>query len=167
MQDETQLQRAGHGLNEAYVLFFYPTFCKHIRGGKVAMTMALRHAPLDRLVVVDMAPVKVELSSEFTNYVAVMKDIQNAHVKKQSEADTVMKKAVNVSLWAYGPNPSFSFSSNCVLHLSTCAVAHCGCLQSAELGFGRTPVSADKPQEGCEGRWLQFSHSPRHSRSLA
>lgn len=62
------------------------------------MTMALKHAPLDRLVVVDMAPVKVELSSEFASYVAVMKDVQNAHVNKQSEADTIMKKAVDVSV---------------------------------------------------------------------
>ncbi|KAF8926716.1 hypothetical protein BGZ58_010962 [Dissophora ornata] len=61
------------------------------------MTMALRHAsqtPLDRIVVVDMAPVKVKLSADFAQYVTVMKEIQQARVKKQSEADQIMKKVV-------------------------------------------------------------------------
>jgi len=97
-QDEGQPQHAAHGLNNTSVLFFYPTFCKCTRGGKVAMTMALKHASLDRLVVVDMAPVKVKLTSEFANYVAIMKEIQKARVKKQSEADAMMKKGVDVSI---------------------------------------------------------------------
>ncbi|KAF9363384.1 hypothetical protein BGX34_004291 [Mortierella sp. NVP85] len=59
------------------------------------MTLALKHTSLDRLVVVDMAPVKVKLASEFANYVAIMKEIQKARVKKQSEADTMMKKGVD------------------------------------------------------------------------
>ncbi|CAO3568345.1 unnamed protein product [Mortierella alpina] len=63
-------------------------------GGKVAMTMALRHIPVDRIVVVDMAPVKVKLSSEFAKYVKAMKVIQEANVKKQSEADAILKDTV-------------------------------------------------------------------------
>ncbi|KAF9987691.1 hypothetical protein BGZ65_002321 [Modicella reniformis] len=73
-----------------------PFVIGHSMGGKVAMTMALNHTvPLDRLVVVDMAPVKIQLSSEFAKYVAVMKEIQKVHIKKQSEADSIMKKVVD------------------------------------------------------------------------
>ncbi|KAF9578396.1 hypothetical protein BGW38_005812 [Lunasporangiospora selenospora] len=71
-----------------------PMVIGHSMGGKVAMNLALQHVPLDRLVVVDMAPVKVALSSEFAKYVAVMKEIQHAHVTKQSEADQMMQKVV-------------------------------------------------------------------------
>jgi len=60
------------------------------------MNLALNHTPLDRLIVVDMAPVKVKLSKEFAKYVVSMKEIQAAHVKKQSEADAIMKKTVSV-----------------------------------------------------------------------
>ncbi|KAF9437911.1 hypothetical protein BGZ76_010541, partial [Entomortierella beljakovae] len=71
-----------------------PIIIGHSMGGKVAMYLALNHTPLDRVVVVDMAPVKVELSREFAGFIAVMKDIRDAHVKKQSEADNIMKKTV-------------------------------------------------------------------------
>ncbi|KAG0270808.1 hypothetical protein BGZ95_001508, partial [Linnemannia exigua] len=71
-----------------------PIIIGHSMGGKVAMNLALKQAPIDRMVVVDMAPVKVKLSTEFAKYVGSMKEIQNAYVKKQSEADTIMKKSV-------------------------------------------------------------------------
>jgi hypothetical protein len=63
------------------------------------MNMALKHhTPLDRMVIVDMAPVKVKLSAQFAKYVKSMKEIQDAQVKKQSEADAIMKKTVAVRL---------------------------------------------------------------------
>lgn len=66
------------------------------------MNLALKHiTPLDRMVVVDMAPVKVKLSTEFAKYVKSMKEIQDAQVKKQSEADTIMKKTVSVRLYIF------------------------------------------------------------------
>ncbi|KAF9901757.1 hypothetical protein EC991_005731 [Linnemannia zychae] len=71
-----------------------PIIIGHSMGGKVAMNLALKQTPIDRMVVVDMAPVKVKLSSEFPKYVESMKEIQNAQVRKQSEADTIMKKTV-------------------------------------------------------------------------
>ncbi|GJJ78962.1 hypothetical protein EMPS_11321 [Entomortierella parvispora] len=71
-----------------------PIVIGHSMGGKVAMNLALKHTSLDRLIVVDMAPVKVKLSADFAKYVVSMKEIQAAHVKKQSEADTIMKKTV-------------------------------------------------------------------------
>ncbi|KAF9924633.1 hypothetical protein FBU30_005429 [Linnemannia zychae] len=73
-----------------------PIVIGHSMGGKVAMNLALKHAAnIDRMVVVDMAPVKVKLSTEFAKYVGSMKEIQNAQVKKQSEADAIMKKTVS------------------------------------------------------------------------
>ncbi|KAG0200673.1 hypothetical protein BGX28_006330 [Mortierella sp. GBA30] len=71
-----------------------PMIIGHSMGGKVAMNMALKHIPVDRVVVVDMAPVKVKLSSEFAKYVIAMREIQQANVKKQSEADAILKKTV-------------------------------------------------------------------------
>ncbi|KAG0248641.1 hypothetical protein BG011_010045 [Mortierella polycephala] len=71
-----------------------PIIIGHSMGGKVAMNLALKNAPLDRLVVVDMAPVKVKLSADFAKYVESMKEIQESNVKKQSEADAIMKKTV-------------------------------------------------------------------------
>ncbi|KAF9284371.1 hypothetical protein BGZ68_004713 [Mortierella alpina] len=71
-----------------------PIVIGHSMGGKVAMTLALKHTPVDRIVVVDMAPVKVKLSSEFAKYVKAMKVIQEANVKKQSEADAILKDTV-------------------------------------------------------------------------
>jgi hypothetical protein len=62
------------------------------------MNLALKKAPIDRMVIVDMAPVKVKLSAEFAKYVGSMKEIQSALVKKQSEADAIMKKTVAVSM---------------------------------------------------------------------
>ncbi|KAF9404425.1 hypothetical protein BGZ94_004190 [Podila epigama] len=73
-----------------------PIVIGHSMGGKVAMNLALRNQSLlDRIVVVDMAPVKVKLSSEFAKYVVAMKEIQKANVQKQSEADAIMKKCVD------------------------------------------------------------------------
>ncbi|KAG0047347.1 hypothetical protein BGZ83_007571, partial [Gryganskiella cystojenkinii] len=72
-----------------------PIVIGHSMGGKVAMNLALKHTPLDRLIVVDMAPVKVKLSAEFAKYVVSMNEIQAARVKKQSEADTIMRNTVS------------------------------------------------------------------------
>lgn len=72
-----------------------PVVIGHSMGGKVAMNLALKkQTPLDRIVVVDMAPVKVKLSADFAKYVIAMKEIQQANVQKQSEADTILKQCV-------------------------------------------------------------------------
>lgn len=66
------------------------------------MNLALKkQTPLDRIVVVDMAPVKVKLSADFAKYVIAMKEIQQANVQKQSEADTILKQCVPVSLMVH------------------------------------------------------------------
>ncbi|KAG0348806.1 hypothetical protein BG004_004065 [Podila humilis] len=72
-----------------------PIVIGHSMGGKVAMNLALKNqTPLDRIVVVDMAPVKVKLSSDFAKYVVAMKEIQQANVQKQSDADSILKRCV-------------------------------------------------------------------------
>ncbi|CAG8779721.1 2312_t:CDS:2, partial [Acaulospora morrowiae] len=67
----------------------------HSMGGKVAMTMALRQEQqLDRLVVVDSAPVNSRISQEFKRYIDVMKKIEQVGVVKQSQADEIMKNYI-------------------------------------------------------------------------
>ena len=63
------------------------------RGAKVAMTVALRSPKtLSALVPVDNAPVDANLSSDFPKYIQGMREVDEAGVKKQVEADTILKK---------------------------------------------------------------------------
>lgn len=69
------------------------------RGGRVAITMALRQVPqIEKLVVVDAAPVNSRMSPEFVTYIDVMKKIEQAGVVKQSKADEIMKDYISVGL---------------------------------------------------------------------
>ncbi|KAF9158897.1 hypothetical protein DFQ27_007681 [Actinomortierella ambigua] len=72
-----------------------PMVIGHSMGGKVAMSLALNQAPIDRLVVVDMAPAPAKLSSVFQSYCKVMEQIQAAKVRKQSEADKMMAQVID------------------------------------------------------------------------
>ncbi|RIA98367.1 Alpha/Beta hydrolase protein [Glomus cerebriforme] len=68
----------------------------HSMGGRVAMAMALRQVPhIEKLVVVDSAPVNARMSSEFFTYIDVMKKIEQAGVVKQSKADEIMKDYIS------------------------------------------------------------------------
>lgn len=61
-------------------------------GAKIAMTLALRHPSMVKLLVsVDNAPVDASISSEFPRYVRCMKEIENAALSKQSEADAMLQ----------------------------------------------------------------------------
>lgn len=86
----------------------------HSMGGKVAMEVALRSSgkldhednnqrkvSVERLVVVDMAPVDMILSSAFPKYIDVMQQIEEAGVKKQSEAEHIMKDVIPVRNLSY------------------------------------------------------------------
>lgn len=57
------------------------------------MTVALQ-APetVTGLIPVDNAPVSARLGSSFSDYIKAMKDISEAHVTKQSEADQILSK---------------------------------------------------------------------------
>lgn len=57
------------------------------------MTVALRSPnTVSALVPVDNAPVDANLSSDFPKYMQGMREIEEAGVKKQVEADTILKK---------------------------------------------------------------------------
>ena len=64
------------------------------------MAMALRQVPhVEKLVVVDSAPVSARMSSEFSTYIDAMKKIEQTGVVRQSKADDVMKDYVPVGFF--------------------------------------------------------------------
>ncbi|KAL8707856.1 MAG: hypothetical protein Q9220_007210, partial [cf. Caloplaca sp. 1 TL-2023] len=62
-------------------------------GAKVAMTIALRSPKLlGALIAVDNAPVDANLHTSFGRYLEGMKEIQDARVTRQVDADHIMRK---------------------------------------------------------------------------
>ncbi|CAK7269509.1 hypothetical protein SEPCBS119000_003607 [Sporothrix epigloea] len=69
-----------------------PTIIGHSMGAKTAMVMALKTPHLIRdIVAVDNAPIDAALLSNFGKYVRGMKEIENAHVNRQSDADKILQ----------------------------------------------------------------------------
>ncbi|KAF3402780.1 hypothetical protein DPV78_004190 [Talaromyces pinophilus] len=65
----------------------------HSMGAKAAMVLALQSPEtVTALIPVDNAPVSAMLGSPFNDYVKGMKEISEAHVTKQSEADKILAK---------------------------------------------------------------------------
>lgn len=128
------------------------------------MNLALKkQIPLDRIVVVDMAPVKVKLSTDFAKYVIAMKEIQQANVQKQSEADAILKKCVPVS-----PTGSSLFLQYAGVHAEAKPNHPWDSIFFCELlGSWSTPVLVDKPEEKCLGRWIQLPCANRDLGRLA
>ena len=63
------------------------------------MTVALRSSHLvSSLVSVDNAPVDAALKSDFHKYVQGMRKIEEAGIKKQSEADEILQEYEEVNL---------------------------------------------------------------------
>ena len=61
------------------------------------MAMALRQVPhIEKLVVVDSAPVNARMFSEFSTYIDVMKKIEQAGVVKQEKANKIMEDYISV-----------------------------------------------------------------------
>ncbi|KAK5125530.1 hypothetical protein LTR85_000641 [Meristemomyces frigidus] len=68
------------------------TLIGHSMGAKTAMAIALRQrVPVANLIPVDNAPVDAALKSDFGKYVQGMHRIEEAGVKRQSEADAILK----------------------------------------------------------------------------
>lgn len=68
------------------------------------MTVALRSPQLvGALIPVDNAPIDANLKSDFHKYVQGMRDIQDAQVKKQAEADDILKKYEEVRWTCLNP----------------------------------------------------------------
>jgi pimeloyl-ACP methyl ester carboxylesterase len=67
----------------------------HSMGGKVAMLLALRRPELvERLVVVDVAPVPYDHAVEFDGYIAAMKAIDVDTLERRSDAEEALRDAV-------------------------------------------------------------------------
>ena len=67
----------------------------HSMGGKTAMVLALRHPELvERLCVVDVAPVSYEHASEFARYIDAMLAIDLSTLADRAEADRALQEAV-------------------------------------------------------------------------
>lgn len=70
----------------------------HSMGGKIAMCLALRHPELvERLAVVDVAPVAYPSGREFVGYIETMQGLDLAALESRSEAEDALREAV--------PNP--------------------------------------------------------------
>ncbi|KAI0503275.1 alpha beta hydrolase fold family [Xylaria bambusicola] len=73
-----------HGLKE-------PTLIGHSMGAKTAMTLALDQPSLiSDIVSVDNAPIDATLSRNFATYIRGMRQIEEAAVARQSEADSIL-----------------------------------------------------------------------------
>ncbi|QDP97039.1 alpha/beta fold hydrolase [Microlunatus elymi] len=67
----------------------------HSMGGKIAMALALRHPDLvQRLCVVDIAPVDYRGKSEFDRYADAMRSVDLDQLRSRSEADDQLRSAV-------------------------------------------------------------------------
>jgi pimeloyl-ACP methyl ester carboxylesterase len=74
-----------------------PTIIGHSMGAKTALTLALEQPGLfANVIAVDNAPVDAALKSDFGGYVQGMKRVEEAGVKKQSEADEILKDFAKV-----------------------------------------------------------------------
>ena len=71
------------------------TLVGHSLGGKVAMIVALRCPELvDRLCVVDVAPVGYDNSGEFAGYIEAMRRLDLGSLEQRSDADEALREAV-------------------------------------------------------------------------
>jgi len=67
----------------------------HSMGGKISMLVALRHPRLvERLVVVDVAPVPYDHAAEFAGYIEAMRAIDLATLERRSQAEEALVDAV-------------------------------------------------------------------------
>ena len=70
----------------------------HSMGGKIAMCLALRHPELvERLAVVDVAPVAYPSGREFVGYIETMRSLDLAGLASRADAEEALREAV--------PNP--------------------------------------------------------------
>ena len=67
----------------------------HSMGGKIAMLVALRHPELvERLAVVDVAPVPYDHADEFDGYIKAMRAIDLETLESRAAADAALQEAV-------------------------------------------------------------------------
>jgi pimeloyl-ACP methyl ester carboxylesterase len=67
----------------------------HSMGGKIAMCLALRHPGLvERLAVVDVAPVTYASGREFVGYIETMRAMDLAAIERRDQAEDALREAV-------------------------------------------------------------------------
>jgi pimeloyl-ACP methyl ester carboxylesterase len=67
----------------------------HSMGGKIAMCLALRHPELvERLVVVDVAPVAYPSGREFVGYIETMRSMDLSAIERRDQAEEALREAV-------------------------------------------------------------------------
>lgn len=67
----------------------------HSMGGKIAMCLALRHPELvERLVVVDVAPVAYPSGREFVGYIETMQALDLTVLERRDQAEEALREAV-------------------------------------------------------------------------
>jgi pimeloyl-ACP methyl ester carboxylesterase len=67
----------------------------HSMGGKIAMCLALRHPELvERLVVVDVAPVAYPSGREFVGYIETMRSMDLSAIERRDQAEDALREAV-------------------------------------------------------------------------
>ena len=67
----------------------------HSMGGKIAMCLALRHPELvERLAVVDIAPVAYDSGREFVGYIETMRALDLTTIERRDEAEEALREAV-------------------------------------------------------------------------
>ncbi|KAL0136769.1 Alpha/Beta hydrolase protein, partial [Mucor lusitanicus] len=70
-----------------------PMLMGHSMGGKVMMNVSLRQPQLpSKLIVIDMAPIKLQLTREYSDHIEAMREIQAKQLTKQKEADEILQK---------------------------------------------------------------------------
>ncbi|KAL9541024.1 hypothetical protein MBANPS3_009355 [Mucor bainieri] len=70
-----------------------PMLMGHSMGGKVMMNVSLRQPQLpSKLIVIDMAPIKLQLTREYSDHIEAMREIQSKQLTKQKEADEILQK---------------------------------------------------------------------------
>ena len=67
----------------------------HSMGGKIAMLVALRHPErVERLAVVDVAPVPYQHTDEFRGYIEALQGLDLSSLDRRSDADAALQEAV-------------------------------------------------------------------------
>lgn len=85
MADDVAMFISQQGLTSA-------TLIGHSMGAKTAMTLALKSPHLvDSLVAVDNAPIDAALARDFAKYIQGMKQIQDANITRQADADKILR----------------------------------------------------------------------------
>jgi pimeloyl-ACP methyl ester carboxylesterase len=84
----------GHSMYLHLLSFRRVLLTYHIRGGKVAMTVALSPGlpadAIENLIVADIAPSNAMLSTEFQGYVEAMNKIEQSKVNSRREAQDIL-----------------------------------------------------------------------------